>query len=200
MKHAWIWEIDHLSRATGLQPETFYDLLAPVWVTSHERRSEVQNLAADDQLGPAVRFLILHSVESSDIADTTGINLPAITRFRHGHSHAPSEKAQEVVALAKQGRSGTEILRIIDNTGKGWLYRTLEQARVNAKPFGKRGVTNNEQRAAVVDGYRRGDTYSEIASSTGVSVPNVKNILRRAHETGRLPEYGHRQRKATTTP
>ena len=154
------------------------------------------NLAADSELLPPVRFLLLHGVLPNEISKITEVNEAAIKRFAYGHKHAPTPKALDVVARTKNGQSAAEILRDVGNTGKGWLYRVLDQARITPTPFGKRGATNNEQRAKVAELYRAGKTYSQISSSTGVSLTNVKNILRRARDSGQLPEYGTRE-KAT---
>ena len=97
------------------------------------------------------------------------------------------------MALAKGGRSVTEIRDQLDLTGKGWICRTLANARVSPTPMGEKAATTPEQRSQAVRYYQKGWTYQEIAAATGLSLSNVKNSLRAAHKRGDLPEYGSRK-------
>jgi hypothetical protein len=183
--------IDTLVRLTGCRPVDVANLVGPVLAVDHTYRASA-DVSRDPLVAPAVRWALLHGLTVEEISDYLGVPYTKIARHAGTHN-APSPQAVHAVALAKGGRSGTEIIRELNLTGKGWLYRVLEHARVKPQPLGQRAATTSEQRIAAVLLYDAGKTYSEIATSTGMTVHNVKNVLRAAHARGDLDSYGQRK-------
>lgn len=185
-----------LSRMTGVDQTVVAALVGPLLVVDQDYKLAA-SLATDDIAAPAVRFCLLHGITPDLIADT--LDLPHNRVQRHARSRtAPTAQALHCVQLAMAGRSVTEIMRELNVNGRGWVYRTLGHAGVTPKPFGERAATNAGQRAATIRMYRDGVTYSEIARKTGLSVDNVKNVLRAAARRGDLPEYGSRRLAAAS--
>ena len=188
---AWDPRLEAIARQAGQEPDDVADLIAPVLLLTDERLVG-SDIHRDPIVGPAVRWAVLHGFHASAIADLFGLPFRKVQDFMAG-PHCPNERAQQAVALAKGGRSVTEIRNQLDLGGKGWLYRTLEHARVGTTPFGDKAATTPEQRAKAVRFYNNGFSYKEIEAATGMSLNNVKNTLRAAAKRGELPEYGTRK-------
>ena len=188
---AWDPRLDAIARQAGQDTDLIVDLIAPVLLTTDDRLAGT-DIHRDPIVGPAVRWAVLHGFTATMIADLFGLPQSKVDRFVTG-PHCPTAAAQRTVALVKGGRSVTEVRRELGLTGKGWLYRTLDHARVETNPFGERAATTTEQRAKAVRLYKGGHTYKQIADDTGMTLDNVKNTLRAAHKRGDLPEYGNRR-------
>ena len=187
----WDPRMAAIARTAGQDPNDIATLIAPVLLLTDDRLAS-SDIHRDPIVGPAVRWAVLHGFTASAIADLFGLPFDKVQDFMAG-PHCPNARAQQAVALAKGGRSVTEIRNQLGLGGKGWLYRTLEHAKVRTIPFGAKAATTPEQRAKAVRFYNNGFSYKEIEAATGMSLDNVKNTLRAAAKRGELPEYGTRK-------
>lgn len=187
--------VETLARLTGCSLLDVADLVGPMLAVDAVYRASA-DVSRDPLVAPAVRWALLHDLSVDQVSDYLDLPFTKVARHAAGHA-APSPSAVHAVALAKGGRSGTEIIAELNLTGKGWLYRTLHHARVKPQPLGGRAATTPEQRSAAVRLYQAGMTYSSIAEQTGMTLHNVKNVLRAAWKRGDLEGYG--QRKQVTS-
>ena len=188
----WKPVIESLARQAGQDPDIPGPMLAGC-IACSQHRLDTCVIHKDPQVGPAVRWAILHDFTEVEIADYLNIPLYRVRAYMRS-VHSPTANAQRAVALVKGGRSVNEVRDMLDLKGKGWVYRTLEHALVLPdQQAGDRG-TSLERRQAVIRMYRRGEKYKTIAQACDTGVDNVKRILREANRAGELPEYGSRQR------
>ena len=187
----WHENLEAIARQAGQEPDRIARLVAPALVASPDRLQGT-DIHRDPFIGPAVRWAVLHGFTAQQIIDLFQLPSDKVNQYL-ASAACPTATAQQAVALAKGGRSATEIRQQLNIRGKGWLYRTLDHALVNTNPFGAKAATNTEQRVKAARFYKQGWTYREIAAATGMSMDNVKNTLRAAHKRGDLPEYGSRR-------
>ena len=187
-------EVEDMASTMSVKPLTVAELYGPFLTLGSKYPASP---LSDPIAGSWARFCALHH-NTPNTAAQYGFHYPSprYTAFLKWweSDQSPTDKARRAVKLAKDNLSATEILNDLDMTGKGWLYRVLDFAGVEAKPYGGRARTTPQQRQQVVKLYNLGTlSYSEIGRRTEVDAVNVRNILRYAAKQGRLPEYGTRR-------
>lgn len=180
---------------TGVDVVTVNRILFPAAVVDDTQRYTTA-IHMDPVIGPAVRFLLLHGYGPHYIADVLELPLTKVARFA-ASPNGPTTQAKDIVAYAQKGLSVTAIAQALGVAGRGHIYRVLNQAHVTAATD-TRHRTTSVQRAKALQLYRQGRSYSQIATATGLTLVNVKNVLRAAHRRGELPQYGARRKTAHT--
>ena len=97
---------------------------------------------------------------------------------------------QRVWALHCKGSTVYEIRDVV-GVSRSLIYRILDHEEATPKRH-VRAAPNQRETDQLIKLYQAGHAYSEMVKRTGMSMASVKRALKRAHDDGKLPEYGTR--------
>lgn len=149
-----------------------------------------EELAAKAKAARAVRKLFLAGFSNEQISFLLNFELQPIEDYLSLYNVA--EVGRQVLTLHGKRKTPVQIAEELGIT-RQTIYRILAEAGKTPHTIRKR-MTSSE-RAQAVKLYREGLlSYAEIADTLEMSVDQVKNAVRAAHNKGQCPEY--RQRSA----
>jgi DNA-binding NarL/FixJ family response regulator len=132
-----------------------------------------------------IRRLFLGGFDPGQIASI--LNLPEVDVVEYVTNQRMLESGREIVRLHAEGLTPAQIAKRL-HVGHPMVRKALQD--LGQKPNVARTFLSDAQRARIVDLYRAGLSYTDIAAEVRCARSKIANVLRAAHRDGLLPEYG----------